>query len=272
MPVSAILRFEVDKNAECHVVKLKDSVWLDESVSFERLRIYLQVTKGTISGLRLIVPSDSVEFFRDAPHVAKLPQEKSFMRTDVRDDYASIEFKGATRSYDRNHTEIILLFPETLGKGKYLLLFDLVVGGYKKSDILTFLLQGIRWTYRSESYGNLISEEDSTFMVICNRIETWIVPPLYKRFWGIEPDVSVVRYVEMNKKAISILQGEYLVPNAGPVGRLAFQWEERGDFGYVGTPSVISQIKCRSAVNPLVSILAVWAFLSTMVLLTIVLP
>ena len=36
MPISNILRLEADKNAECCLSKLKDSVWLDEKESFER--------------------------------------------------------------------------------------------------------------------------------------------------------------------------------------------------------------------------------------------
>jgi len=262
IPVSAVLRFEVDKDAECCLNKLKDSLWLDKSSSFERIRIYLHVIEGKISGLRLIVPSNPAEFCCDVSHIATLPYEEQFMRSDVKDDYVPVRVKGATHSYGNNHTEVVLLFPEMLEEGKYVLIMDLLTESYKGSGILAFLLSGLRWTYESKNYRLQIEDKDLEFLVGCKRIEMWIVPPYYKHFWKIEPDGSVVRYVEMIEGAISKLQGPYAIPNAGPIGRLAYQWEQEANFGEAGTPSMMSRIKCRFAgPSPLVLLIALASLL-----------
>lgn len=264
IPVSTILRLKVDKDAECCLDKLKDSLWLDRSNSFERLRIYLQVIKGKVSGLRIIVPSTSAEFYRDVSHIATLPDEIKFMRADVKDNYIPVRVGGATHSYGNDHTEIVLLFPEMLKEGKYVLIMDLLTESYKGSGILKFLLEGLRWTYESKNYTLQTEDKDLKLLVGCKRIEMWIVPPYYKYLWKIETDGSVARFTEMTESAISTLQGDYFIPNTGPVGRLAYQWEQEANFGEIGTPSMISGIKCRFAgPNPLVLFIALASLLIT---------
>ena len=250
-----ILRLEADKKAVCHVIKLKDSLWLSESSSFERLRIYLQVIRGKISGLRLIVPSENARFIRDVSHVALLPEEEKFMRTDIKDPGTPVEVMGASVQYDYSQTEIVLLFRDVLERGNYILILDLQVGGYKKSDILEFLLKGFRWTYESKNYGGQISDRDFEFVVGCRRMEMWIIPPHYRHFWKVEPDPSVSRCVEMTEAAISTLQKRYLISNARPVGRLAYQWEQQATFGE-GSPSMISRVRCTYQMSPLILIMA----------------
>lgn len=251
MPISVVLKLEIDEDAKLNLIKLKDSLWLNESNSFERLRIYLHVEEGGISGLRLIVPSNSAKFSRDVSHVVKKDNEEKFMRSDIK-GHIPVKVGGAFSPYDDNHTEIVLRFMETLEKGKYLLMVDLETESFKKSDILTFLLQGVYWTHESQNYDYQIKDEDFKFIIGCERIETWIIPPLYKRSWKIEPDGSVVRYALMTEKAISTLEKDYLIPNPGPPERVAYQWEHEANFGYNGAPSMISRIHCRFAVSPLI--------------------
>jgi len=47
---------ECDLDAEYCVKKLKDSLWVNEKESLERIRLYVKISKGELSGLRLIIP------------------------------------------------------------------------------------------------------------------------------------------------------------------------------------------------------------------------
>ena len=259
MPISNILRLEADENAECCLGKLKDSVWLDEKESFERVRIYLEVLEREISGLRLVMPEKSTKFFRNVSSITGLTQEKTFMRPDL-ENYTPIEVKGSSVDYTEDQTEVVLLFPQSLGEGNYVLAFDLHTDGYENSDILTFLLLGLRWKYESKNYFSLIKDRDMDFVVECRRIEMWIIPPYPRKYWRINPDVSVLRCAEMSKQAVAILEKSYEVPNPGPPGRPVFQWEQKGGFGK-NAPFMISKVECHSAINPLLLILSIGGFI-----------
>lgn len=252
MPITKILKIESDANAKCYVEKLKDNVWLRESKSFERMRIYVVVEEGEISGLRLIVPNTYAEFYRDVSQVAELDQEEAFMRCDVKGKHDPIKVKGSSQKYTEDNIEITLRFPHSVGKGKYVLIFDLYTDGYRKSDRWTYILKGLSWKYVSKNYFYEINSEDTDFIVECKRIESWLIPPHPGKLRSIEPDRHVDRESEMSEQAISILEKEYHIPDPGPIDRPVFQWETSGRFGF-DAPSMMSRVDCSLSVgSPLV--------------------
>lgn len=243
---------ESDANAKCHVEKFKDNIWLKEPGSFERVRIYFEVTEGEICGFRLIVPSMLVRFFRNVSQIAELPEEKGFMRCDIEEKHVPIKVKGSSQKYTDTNTEIVLRFPKSLKKGKYVLIFDLYTDAYRKSDRWTHLLTGFSWKYISKNYFYEIKKEDTDFVVVCKKIESWIVPPHPGRIRSIKPDRHVNRESQMSEQAITILGEKYLIPEPGPVDRPVFQWEVSGEFGF-DTPSMMSRVDCSLAIgSPLV--------------------
>jgi hypothetical protein len=227
-------------------------MWLQKPKTFERIRIYLEVLKGEVSGLRLIIQSKSAKFVKDSSHVAELEQEKAFMRCDVTEKHSPIEVKGSCEKYGEADTEVVLRFPESRGRGKYVLIFDLCTDRYEEVGLGALFLRGLRWVYESRSFYSPIKEEDKVFVVECKKVESWIVPPFGGIFWQIKPKRDPLRFNWMTEVAITILQTEYGVPEAGPVGRPAFQWESEGEFGF-GAPSTMSRVECSFAAgSPLI--------------------
>ncbi len=168
--------------------------------------------------------------------------------------------KGTCGTYNETDTEVVLRFLEPLEKGKYALAFDLHSSSYEKSSFLRFILGGCRWRYISRNFYGGIKKEDNEFIVECQRIEFWIVPPYGGILWQFEPDKNYLRFTEMTKEAVTILQNDYKIPEPGPPGRIAFQWEEKRKFGN-GGPSMMSKIECYFALgSPLVLIFSIGGF------------
>lgn len=267
MPVTSVLKIESENEAEFHVHKIKDSLFLEESRTYERVRIYLEVTKGEISGIRLIMQGRLVRFLKDCSELisASSSKEKDFMRCDVEDWHTPVKVKGASEEYNDKDTEIALRFMKSVGGGKYLVIFDLESDAYEKTKTLMFFVRGLRWVYESRFFYDPTKPEDNELIVDCKRIETWIVPPYGGILWHNEPDKNNRRYTGLTEEAVKELQETYKIPDPGPVGRIAFQWEQERERGKTH-PSMISKVECSLAMgSPLILTLSASGFIGFVV-------
>lgn len=242
MSVINVLKYEAEEG-ECYIDKLKDNVWIGKEYSEEIIRMYFHVTKGNLTGLRFIFPGN-VKFIKDKYKLLGDKEIQLFVGNDVKGKYKPLIVRGATNSYEKDSTEIVLRFdslPKCSDKYGFAIAFQIHSMGYPKFKLVPFILNGEGWKYESNFYTGKIKKEDIERVIPCRRIESWLIPPHYKYFIELVPDGTIHKFISLDDDDIIRYKNEYEIKNLGPPGSLAFQWDQEGNYG-AGTPSMRSHI------------------------------